>query len=132
MRFRKESRADAADLNHAAYARGCELYDSGEYSQALAAFREATSYWPEDPDAWMAIANCYDSLRRPKQAEKVLRKALDLGKEKIRDALLYNLGNSLYDQGRFEEAIAVYESLPPGTEIWESAQLNAARARKRT
>src|ERR1700759_1114708 len=89
---------DASELNHQAYKAGYALFRDENYHKAKLAFEEALRYWPKDPQAWMALGNCHDELNKPKAAEKCFRRALKYCEGKNRDAVRFNLGNSLLDQ----------------------------------
>ena len=125
------SDADASQRNHEAYVAGLFHYENGNYNNAKSLFKEAIEYWPEDGDAWMALGNCYDALHKPLKAEASFRKALAVCARAESDNILYNLGNSLYDQARYEEAIETYLQISKGHRIGPKAQLNLNRAKKK-
>lgn len=98
------------DANHAWYCVGNAEFDLENYKEAAAAYRRAYKAAPQDAQSLWAIGNCYDAMKRPKLAERVLRKALQLEGVSSKDkaALSVNLGNALFDQQRFLEAAAAY------------------------
>jgi len=104
---------DASELNHQLYAEGIFHYNAGPFSKAKRAFEEALEHWPEDPQAWLAHGNCLDDLSKPTQAKKSFRNALKYCKAEDVAAYTYNLGNSLFDQGKYGEAVDCYASIPP-------------------
>ena len=117
------------DLNHAWYVAGDLYHKKGDFQTAAKAFDKAVADRPDDPEALLALANCYFELEMPGVAERYLRIALrhsdDIG-------LIYNLGNALFDQGRYDEALVEYRRVPPDAgEIYEMAQRNIAVARER-
>ncbi|MDP9894961.1 tetratricopeptide (TPR) repeat protein [Variovorax boronicumulans] len=123
--------AYAWDANHAWYCVGNAEFALENYREAAAAYRRAYKADPLDAQSLWAIGNCYDALKRPKLAERILRKALRLEGVSVKDkaALLVNLGNALFDQKRFSEAAATY--LPVRgrrDEIGRKARLNFKRA----
>ncbi|HWJ00534.1 MAG TPA: tetratricopeptide repeat protein [Burkholderiales bacterium] len=124
----KTFQPDASDLNHEAYLQGCRLFKAAKYKKAIKAFDEAVSYWPKDGQAWMALGNCYDELRRPVDAEKCLRRALAYYGKKDRAAVQFNLGNSLFDQERYKEAIEHYEQVPKSSDVFDKARKNSLMA----
>ena len=129
--FCQSAADEASDKNHEAYGRGAKLFDQGSYSLAKNEFTVAIDYWPEDPEAWMALGNCFDELKKPKKAEECFKKALlYCSKEKEPD-LLFNLANSLFDQMRYEEAIAIYQKVSAQSPVYAAAKNNMERARKR-
>ncbi|MGA8205108.1 MAG: tetratricopeptide repeat protein [Woeseiaceae bacterium] len=101
----------ACDKNHAWYLVGHSYAENGEIEKALKAFRKSVNYWDEDPDAYWAIGECYSELERPRMAERYFSKALPYAALRDRPLIIYNLGNSLFDQGRFEAAIDAYRKV---------------------
>ena len=94
------------DINHAWYCVADSKYKIGDFSGALSSFKKALKDNPNDVESLLAIANCYDELKKPKLAERFLRKALALNpKGRIKAAALVNLGNALMDQNRWTDAI---------------------------
>lgn len=99
----------AWDRNHAWYCVGDADFKMGKYKDAIKSFRKAYGYDSDDVQCLLAIGNCFDAIKEPKKAENILKKALDIGlKGKVRSAVIFNLGNALFDQERFDEAIAYY------------------------
>ena len=96
----------------------------------MLAFKEAIEYWPKDSQAWMALGNCQDELNEPKLAESSFRRALQHCEEKNRNAIEYNLANSLFDQERHPEAIRLYEQIPAESEVHAVAQKNLLVAKQ--
>jgi tetratricopeptide (TPR) repeat protein len=103
-------RSYAWDANHAWYCVGNAEFNLENYKDAAAAYRRAYKADPNDVQSLWAIGNCYDAMKRPKLAERVFRKALQVDgiEEKDRAALSVNLGTALLDQKRFLEAAAAY------------------------
>jgi tetratricopeptide (TPR) repeat protein len=102
------------DCNHAWYCVGDILFKQRKVGEACDAFKKSLRTRPDDIDVLMAIGNCYDELQRPKIAERYFQKALDLSPQKNnnkRQSILLNLGNSLFDQGKFDKAAVVYRQL---------------------
>lgn len=122
----------ASALNHEAYKCGCELFAGGKYQRAKLAFKEALAYWPQDPQAWMALGNCEDALNKPKRAETCLRQALLYCSEQDLNAIRFNLANSLLDQQRHAAAIELYQLIPGDSEVYGAAQRNLSIARGST
>jgi tetratricopeptide (TPR) repeat protein len=133
IKQRKGMDENAEERNHQYYVLGCKAYDASEFQKALVLFKHALEYWPEDPQAWMAMENGYDELKRPWRAESAFRNALQYSDEKDKEGILFNLGNSLFDQQRYREAIALYNILRPGSQRWCLAQRNIelAKAKRR-
>jgi len=122
--IKKENRDDAGDRNHELYGKGCKYFDSGDFRNAIGYFKESLDYWPEDGEAWFALGNCYEAGKKPRRAEKCFRKALEFGTEKIIDGVWFNLGNSLYDQRLFEEALECYKNISKSAEFRRSVLRN--------
>ncbi|WP_428623519.1 tetratricopeptide repeat protein [Sedimenticola sp.] len=97
------------DPNHAWYLVGDIFFKMGDYERAIEAFLEAFRCRDDDVEALWAIANCYSELHKPKNAEEYLRIAIKLDPSK--QQLIYNLGNALFDQGQYEEALSWYEKV---------------------
>ncbi len=129
----KENLDDGGDNNHELYGKGCAYYNKEDYRNAIKAFSEALEYWPEDGQAWLALGNCYDSCQKPRRAEQCYRKAVQFSTNtgRDRDSALYNLGNSLYDQLLFSEAIECYEKVSKSSKAWGAAKFNRQKAANR-
>ncbi len=121
---------EASDHNHKVYGEGTESYKSGKYSRAINSFKEALEYWPLDPQAWFALGNCYDEVNKPRKAEKSYRKALKYSPSNKHSEIYFNLGNSLYDQKSFEEAISFYNKVSAQSIVYEAAQKNLLLAER--
>ncbi len=130
MKQRKANQDSASELNHEYYTQGCKAFDASEYQKALTLFKHSIEYWPEDPQAWMAVGNCYDALKKPKKAEEAFRCSLQYSATNSNESVLFNLGNSLFYQVRYIEAIEIFKGIEPGTELWRKAQNNIQIARK--
>ena len=124
----KEFDLKASEFNHEAYKTGCENYKHGQFKKAAKAFTEALEYWPEDPQAWFALGNSFDELNKPAKAEKCFRESLLFATAKTQSDVLFNLGNSLLDQAKFEEAIGCYIQVSPQSAAYRAAQTNMKRA----
>lgn len=120
------------DANHLAYVRGARQIKRGEFADALNSFRIALEEWPEDWQAMASLGYCHSELGKPRKAEACYREALLLAPENERPDLLYNLGNALFDQGRFAEAIEHYRQVPRGHKTWPFAKRNIAVSERRS
>lgn len=97
------------DKNHAWYCIGDIKYRLGDMQGAIVGFKKAFKASPQDISCLLAIGNCYDALKKPRMAEKILRQALALnptGRQKA--AISVNLGNALFDQGRWLDAMECF------------------------
>lgn len=124
------------DRNHAWYCVGDVLYRQGKFEGSKNAFKKSLKIRPDDVQALMAIGNCYDELKKPKFAERYFIRALnhlDQNKERTkpkREAIILNLANALFDQGRMREAFNLYKKLDKAPlEIRRKAKKNLALAK---
>ena len=82
----------------------------GDFAAAIPRFQKAYKADPGDGDCLLAIGNCHDALKKPRLAERYVRKALALGLRGRAQATAWvNLGNALLDQQRWAEAAACFE-----------------------
>jgi tetratricopeptide (TPR) repeat protein len=127
-RLRPEFRVDA---NHAWYCVGDAYFRLGDYPSARDGFSKALRSQPDDIDALVAIANCYDALSKPRYAAHYLWRAINEARlQRIPSQefskVAFNLGNALSDLGRYGEAVDVYRQIKSG-----SRDLLRAAARNR-
>ena len=125
----KSELPEASDLNHKSYGEGVTLYKEGNFQRAKRAFEESLEYWPEDPQAWFALGNCFDEMKKPSKAENCFRSALVYAQEEKKSDVYFNLGNSLYDQEKLDEAIECYLKVLAQSGAYPAAQKNLRRAR---
>jgi tetratricopeptide (TPR) repeat protein len=125
----KSERADSSGLNHNAYKEGCGFYHKKKFSRAKSCFETALEYWPSDPQAWFALGNCHDELKSPARAEGCFRKSLEYSGPSAKSDVYFNLGNSLFDQGKLEEAIICYLEVSGQSSAYQAAQKNLAQAK---
>jgi Flp pilus assembly protein TadD len=114
-----------------AYSRADRYFNAGEYRTALGEFRRALLLWPHDPDTLWGIGNCHTELRRPRLAERAFRKALKSAPESDREALVFNLANSLFDQGRYAAAARLYRRMNNQSNVGILARRNRVKASQR-
>lgn len=95
-----------------AYTAADTSYKTKRFTAALAGFRRALSLAPGDVDTLWAIADCYNEQKRPRLAERYYRSAIKHAPVKQRPTLYFNLGNILFDQKRFKEAVQIYRYAP--------------------
>lgn len=117
-------------LNNALYQSGDDLLNTGKYKEALAEFKKALKAWPTDSDSAWAIAECYSELGKPEQAEEYYKMALKYCPEKDKNDLTYNLGNALFDQKKYKEAIRLYDSIPKEHKTFKKAKRNTQLAKR--
>ncbi len=103
-------------LSGTALSRGIELYQKGIYSDAVREFRRAIAFDPYSENSLKAydfMAQAYLKMKRPEEAIKVYEEAIrlffaKLGGEITVDFLYLKIGNILYDQQRYNEAMEYY------------------------
>ncbi len=118
-----------ADLNHAWYTVGDIFYKTKKYDQAIHAFKKAFLNWSGDVEALWAIANCYSDLAKPWLTKHYLTKAIRHGGK--RDVLRYNLGNALFDMGKYRDAVKQYKKIgKKDRELFKLACSNMKKAEK--
>ena len=127
----KSDHPDASGLSHEAYAHGCDVYDRQAYTQAKVLFAEALEYWPEDPQAWFALGNCHDSMNQPSRAEVCYLMSLKYASEEAQPNVYFNLGNSLFDQEKYQQAVDCYEKIDGQSKVYVAAQRNLGLAKER-
>jgi tetratricopeptide (TPR) repeat protein len=108
-RLRRLKTIFKTDINHSWYVLGDIYLRFGEYENALQAFKRALRNWPDDAQAMWAIADCYSAMNKLKLAERYYRHAR--GGDAATSELTYNIANSLFDQGRYKEAIIEYKAI---------------------
>lgn len=121
----------ARDPNHTAYVREDKKFRERRYGDAAKYFLAALEEWPEDWMAMHALGNCYSEMKKPRKAEKWLRLAIENAPPENHVELSYNLGNALFDQQRYDEAIQIYREIPSGHEVWRLASSNIAASERR-
>ncbi|WP_084455370.1 tetratricopeptide repeat protein [Comamonas composti] len=119
------------NANHAWYCVGDAYFKLGKFSEALKAFQRAKKSDSSDAMCFLALGNSYDALGRPKLAERMFRKALNMDlDEYYRASAFFNFGNALYDQKRYEEAIEIYNHVRKRKDlIGEKARRNIFSAK---
>ena len=119
------------DPNHAAYLKGDKLFKLGKFADAAAQFKIAIEEWPEDWQAMWALGNCFAELKKHRKAEKQFKGAIEFASVQELPNLHFNLGNTLFDQGKFDEAIEQYRQIPTGHHIACTVKNNIALAKMR-
>lgn len=119
------------DANHAWYCVGDAYFKEGDFLKSIKAFQRARKANPEDAMCFLALGNSYNAIGRPRLSERMLRQALAMHLDGFdRASALFNLGNSLYDQRRYAEAIEQYQRVKlRKDEIGDRARKNLAQAR---
>jgi tetratricopeptide (TPR) repeat protein len=94
------------------YLLGASVYELGDYYVALYCFKRAARFNAYDDACMLAIGNCYERLGKPKLSEKWFNIAMKFATDdESKDAAKYNLGNSFFDQKKYDAAIECYKSV---------------------
>ena len=126
----KNKKEDLDALNNALYQTGDDLYKQGKFKEALEEFKKALIAWPTDSDSAWAIADCYSEMGKPEEAENYYKEALKHCPEDKRADLIYNIGNAMFDQSKFKEAIRLYETIPKEHQTYKMAKKNIRAAKR--
>ena len=86
------------------YRKGADHFARGEYGLAEQNFREATEKTPQDAGSWIALAACYDRLRRFDLSDRAYETAIKLSGETA--LVLNNQGYSYMLRGNLTAARA--------------------------
>ena len=120
----KEDDPKSSELNHKLFKVGFDHFERGEFKKAAKAFGESLQYWPQDPEAWFALGDCFDEMNKPAKAEECFRNSLEYGKTEKSPETYYNLGNSLMDQLKYAEAIECFSKVSGQSTVYTKAQRN--------
>lgn len=101
-----------------------QLYEQGDYAQALEKYQQLLEKNPGDAEiSFNAGASLY-KLERYDDAAKYFKQALNSQDIQLREQALYNLGNTLAQQGKLDEAIQSYDEALSLKSDDEDAQFN--------
>jgi Flp pilus assembly protein TadD len=89
------------------YRLGLEQFNRGYYGNAQKHFQEAVEKSPQDVDAWISLAACYDHIRRFDLADRAYDRAIRLGGKTVQ--LLNNRGYSYVLRGDLRKARRTFE-----------------------
>ncbi|MCL2873015.1 MAG: tetratricopeptide repeat protein [Betaproteobacteria bacterium] len=127
------------DGNHAWYLLGDAFYNTQNHEAALDAFIRSIRNRKDDVQALFAIGTSYSELKKPRLAERYLRKSLyyyfcprGYMRPSFKYDIIYNLANSLFDQKRYQDAIALYMEVDnPNISVYKMALKNRKIAEER-
>jgi len=103
-----QAEPDQKDVAHVAFMFGSSLYLSGDTKEAIAALQQAEQLGFRDIKIHLLLAEAFDDLRTPKDAEDEWRAALALDPEL--STALDSLSNDLILDNDFNAAIALLEN----------------------
>jgi len=81
---------------------GQDAHEKGDLPAALSFYEKALAAFPEFPEAELQRGNALLALKRPDDAEKAFRKALELREDWT--LAMSNLGSLLVERGKYDEA----------------------------
>jgi tetratricopeptide (TPR) repeat protein len=120
----KSDHPEATELNQDAYSSACACYEQQDYDRAKVLFEKALEYRSEDPQAWFALGNCHDAMSQPSRAEVCYLMSLKFSSPDAQPSVYFNLGNSLFDQGKYQEAVNCYSRIDDQSRVYPAAQKN--------
>ncbi len=88
---------------------GRQLYNEGEYGDAISKFTDAQLHLPESDSLNFNIANTHYKVGKLPEAEKSYKGILDSKDVTLKAKANYNMGNAMYKQGKFNEALDFYK-----------------------
>ncbi len=106
-------------------------YSARRYREASQILQKILSVLPNNPDALHLTGLLAFDTGKLVEAEKLIRMAINAVSAPSTD-MLVNLGNALRDQGKFDEAIEIYNRALALDSNCASAYLNRGNARKYT
>jgi Ca-activated chloride channel family protein len=90
---------------------GSTALGRGDFQTALEQFSKLRQDYPDNLQVLNAEAISHYRLQEFEQAENILKEGLKLGGDKQQMAeILYNLGNTAVQRGKYQEAVSHYES----------------------
>lgn len=116
--------ASNSDLN---YKYAYELHKAGKVAEAATYYNQSIKLDPKNENAYLNLAQCYQQQGNFDQARSVLTNAKglfpdnDLVKKQLASidaessSLLYSKASELFNQKKFQEAIAMYQKIVPAT-----------------
>jgi Ca-activated chloride channel family protein len=124
---RPESTAKGSETSSVARPRSADPYEAyadGVYDRALQGFIDQQVERPEDPAVALNVGSAHYQMRDYAEADRAFSKGLLSDDPEIRAQAIYNLGNSVYRQGRLEEAVELYKAVLEIDPADEDAKFN--------
>ncbi len=97
--------------------RGRDAYEAGQYKDAVAAFKEATTLQAKSFKAFFSLGAAYEAQGLYKEATEAYKRATALTPDPVNDQptdvliAYYNLGNALANAGQHREAVDAYQQV---------------------
>src|SRR6185369_7107634 len=83
--------------------------EANDFDKGLSVARWMTERKPDEPRGWIALANVYEKQEKPLEAEKALRKSLQVDPANLR--IYAALARSMRNRGDKDGAIGVYREM---------------------
>ena len=87
---------------------GNRNYSEGDYDKALELYREALEESPDSPAIRFNLGDAHFKKEEMEDAADSFSQALQSEDPEIKSRAQYNLGNSLYRQGKLQESLSAY------------------------
>lgn len=104
---------------------GVEYLQRGQHQQALRKLQKALRQDPDNSNAWMSAGIVYEELDEPDEAERHLRRAVELDDENARAQ--NNYARVLCRNGDIDGALALFDRAA-GNSLYESPEVPLANA----
>jgi len=117
-RSEQEEQAEQMAAVREAFNQGVDLYNSGNFQEALKAFLEVTETEKTQPAVWANIGNCYSRLKQNEKALEAYDKALELDPEnptyyQNKGSIYATMGDAEKAQEFYAKAASMSETLDP-------------------
>ena len=100
----------SAQSDEKAIRKGNRYYNSGNYEQAIASYREALDIRPNNAKAQFNLGDVYYAKQAYDTAYNEFQKVLDISPDaKLKSDALFNMGNCLLAQDKFYDAFNIYK-----------------------
>ncbi len=120
----KDSMANPADAD-TTYSYAYELHKANKLDEAIANYEKSIKINPKNPDCYINMAQAYKQKSDYVNANRVISQGLAMlpNNEEIKnysreikseiDSMQYTTGENLYKEGKYAEAIKVYQAIEP-------------------
>jgi len=117
-RAEQEEQAEKLAAVREAFNQGVELYNAGNYEEALKAFLEVTATETSQPAVWANLGNCYSHLEKNQEALAAYDKAIELDPEnptyyQNKGSIYAVMGDAENARELYTKAASMSETLDP-------------------